>query len=913
MTRTIPEVRSPSDHPAGVVDLAGDSEVARTGVALDARIPSLPSIYLPRSRLWDRLEAAAATPMTLLVGPVGSGKTLGVAGWLRYGPGDRATHTRWLQASRRLTPSRLEQLLDSRAEAADGAPGLIVIDDAHCLPAASTRLLNERLSDSPESLHTLLLSRWDPPLDRLVPELRGDLVVLRGELLRLDDTSAMALAAAHAGTADPRVVGPLADRAQGWCAALVLAARLVRASPDAVGTARRYGRDEMSATDRVAGEAFSALTPRQRHVLLCVAGERVISPETAIHLSRDPLAAEVVDELARSGLLVTRVPALGPPGAGYETAGYRVHPLLREVVRRRLAAGGVDVAQASATVRRAAHLDFAQGHTHDAFTRFVAVKARESAARVLARHGARLVLGAASEVEVNGFLRTEPETIETNPDTWFVVTLDRWLADDVGAARYWMDRTLRRERDRDDAGLRRETAYDLVLACVMLWRARLGLEPAGPALERGIGVAEAARAQPPITEADSAALAVLLGEIGTVQTWRGDLPAAQATLAAAVELSQAHDLVALTASAMSRLALAHYAAGEEAVCVRIASEALGLVQSCDHSDGLPFAATLATLASELGALFEPAPPRPAGDSRRAGAAPASVHTADAETRFWLRIHQARLALRDGSVPLAEQTLSTIEDVKQHLHGRGLPDHLHVVELLDRALLAHLASDQAALSRIEDILESLDATGEASLVAGFRAEFRGDRRAAADAFGKAAATARFPQPPTIAIALACRAQVLDAEGRQEEALQALAQAASETELRRNMRPFLGWSRLGTPMHALLERLAACSTSSWVSELADAQAGTADATAAYAPRTPTPREREAAPTTLLAPGLTPREREVLGGLARGATYADIAGELFISENTVKTHVSSLYAKLGVRRRSDALAVSRSNQLL
>jgi DNA-binding NarL/FixJ family response regulator len=61
------------------------------------------------------------------------------------------------------------------------------------------------------------------------------------------------------------------------------------------------------------------------------------------------------------------------------------------------------------------------------------------------------------------------------------------------------------------------------------------------------------------------------------------------------------------------------------------------------------------------------------------------------------------------------------------------------------------------------------------------------------------------------------------------------------------------------------------------------------------------------------LSLRERDVLLGLARGSTYADIAANLYVSENTVKTHVSSLYAKLAVGRRSDALAVARTLRLL
>ena len=65
--------------------------------------------------------------------------------------------------------------------------------------------------------------------------------------------------------------------------------------------------------------------------------------------------------------------------------------------------------------------------------------------------------------------------------------------------------------------------------------------------------------------------------------------------------------------------------------------------------------------------------------------------------------------------------------------------------------------------------------------------------------------------------------------------------------------------------------------------------------------------------IRPTLSPRERDVLYELARGSTYADIAANLFVSENTVKTHVSSLYGKLSVNRRSAALAAARGMNLL
>jgi DNA-binding NarL/FixJ family response regulator len=57
--------------------------------------------------------------------------------------------------------------------------------------------------------------------------------------------------------------------------------------------------------------------------------------------------------------------------------------------------------------------------------------------------------------------------------------------------------------------------------------------------------------------------------------------------------------------------------------------------------------------------------------------------------------------------------------------------------------------------------------------------------------------------------------------------------------------------------------------------------------------------------LSETLTTREREVLDLLAHGLSNRLIAGELHISEHTVKFHISSLYAKLGVNNRAEAVS--------
>jgi two-component system response regulator DesR len=55
--------------------------------------------------------------------------------------------------------------------------------------------------------------------------------------------------------------------------------------------------------------------------------------------------------------------------------------------------------------------------------------------------------------------------------------------------------------------------------------------------------------------------------------------------------------------------------------------------------------------------------------------------------------------------------------------------------------------------------------------------------------------------------------------------------------------------------------------------------------------------------LPASLSPREREVLTLIARGATNKEIAERLYLSPHTVKDHTSSLYRKLGVRNRAEA----------
>ena len=793
-------------------------------------LPALPRAYVPRTRLWSRLDEAAETAVTLLVGPGGSGKTLGIAGWLRRS--GRAADTTWVTADATWDAERLFTQLSRRT---DERPALVVVDDAHRLPLASIQALDGLLDTEPDAFRVILASRWDLPFTRLAPELLGDLTMLRGDLLRLDEAESGALVAAHAHTSSPEVARAIAERTRGWCAAVVLTARAVGAAPDPLEVARRYAEVGPSVADRVASEVFATLRPRERHLLLCVASEPVVTPALAAHLSHDSGAGAILAELESTGLLVTRVASHELDGDAAAGERYTIHPLLTEVVRRRITSGGVDVMRAAATVERAVRLDVGRGETGDALHRLEAMGEYAVAAALIADEGPTLLLRGHG-APVREFAVAHPSAIEVNPGSWFAVALERWFAGDATTTAQWLERMLREPQPDTELSVVQQ-------ACARVMRARLGLEPIG----RAVAHAQRVVTDPELTAAAPAVVPILLCELAVTQNWTGDLATAEENFAAAVRLSRTHDLPLLTVVALSHLAFTEYMRGRESAATEVAEQALALI--AERGLDTPYSVARARLATQLSRLSG-LPLRPSveylDDDVLAG------HAADLTTRFWMRTRRSRVHLARGSVSEAELALEV------PLETPPLPAHLAVALLLERAFLASLSGDAPLLGQLNE-------------------------------------------------------QLADALGDRERALHLLHGAVLETKVRKNAVPFLGWSRHGTPVPELVERLTDTSPDPWLREIDADISGLSGIATYFGPTTPHPREREDHPAGGIRPTLSPRERDVLNELARGSTYADIAANLFVSENTVKTHVSSLYAKLAVNRRSAALAAARTMRLL
>ena len=322
----------------------------------------------------------------MIVGPAGTGKTVLLSSWLDQASADQVGRVRWSNAqdhvplgevlllaagvpvdeARVLTGSDqsaadvaatvLDELLRRREDSTP--PDLVVLDDAHLLPASQIAMLSSILKTSPDLVRLLIASRRDLPLPVFELSLHGEASTIRAGELRFTGLEAEELVRQHLDSPSEEAVRQLSERADGWAAALVLGARAV-AGIDGVEAIRSVlGRAEEPIVDVLLGEVFVNLTVPVREVLLSTFEESHLTATRAEVLSGRTDAGMVLSSLAADGLLVTAY--------AHEDRGelvYACHPLLVELLRRRTASDDADAVIVSSAHQRAALKHAANGES----------------------------------------------------------------------------------------------------------------------------------------------------------------------------------------------------------------------------------------------------------------------------------------------------------------------------------------------------------------------------------------------------------------------------------------------------------------------------------------------------------------------------------------------------------------------
>ncbi len=862
-------------HPKGVI--AGGFEIPREAPG-----------NVVRSRCLQLLDEAAAAPLALVVAGAGWGKTSLLRDWAE------PTGAAWLTLAPRLGDrlSFWNAVGVALGRSALDAPPLPTSDDvdayplrlAHTLAAAPkpVRLvldefdhvhdplvagdLEQLLQGSGEGLSLVLASRTEPAFRLQRLRLSGLLAELRASELVFTPEESRALFERH-GVALPDADAQLIrERTEGWPAGLGLTALALRRTPGTPSAERALADAEGALHDYLLDEVVAREPARRLDLLLRTAHLDVIDGELAAALTDASDAPRLLAELAREGFL-----------AEIDSGNsYRCHGLLRDVLRseseRRTPDG---LAQLH---HRAAEVFARRGEIVAALRHAVAAGDWLMAATLLGEHWLSLIVQGGSD-ELIALMEQIPEP---------VVRGNAELA--LAGATLALERGDERTADEllpvvdrlAPALWRTRRARTVVTAIgVELYRARSGGDVAA-SLETARD-----RLDPDWErQVDDDLRGLMLASLGAGEFWIGEYAAAEAHLEQAVALAEQHTNDYLLFVAQS------YAVGVELAQGRlddVRRHALAVERLAGERGWIEVPhgaiAYLSLAAAHMWAHELDEAERRAEQARRAANAPRDRLPYLAVVQL-----QATLLQLRGEAALALELLR-----RAHATAGPLPRPL---ELSKQMLEADLRLSLGELDAARALLAG-EHNPEAAISHARVALAAGDPRAAAATIARFRSAEHSPLRPYANV----EAWLLDALAQEtlhdeERALHSIEQALDAAEPHGLRHPFF---RLGTRVQPLLRRLLTRGTLH--------RALAEELLAALTAGEPSP------PTgsrPLLEP-LSERELAVLRCLPTMMSNAEIAAELYVSVNTVKTHLRHIYAKLDATNRREAVRRARELQLL
>jgi LuxR family maltose regulon positive regulatory protein len=833
--------------------------------------------------------------VTLISAPAGSGKTMLVSTWLDGGRDvawvgverDETDPTRFwaavmdaLRASgavadddplATLTPAPAggqDEFLGRLLDGLDRLPRelTLVVDDLHELrSAAALQGLEQLLGAAPIQLRTIVISRRDPKLGLHRLRLAGDLLELRAADLHFTAEEAGELLAGSGIDVAASDVSRLHERTEGWAAGLRLAALSLARHDAPARFVAEFSGSERTVADYLLDEVLASQPPEVRSLLLrtCIL-ERVNGPLADLLTGRGD-GARLLHELEEANAFVVAVDVA--------RTWFRYHHLLADLLRLELQR------EAPETVlelhRLAAGWHAEHGHAVEAIRHAAHGRDWELAGELLGRHWVHLLLDGEDQTLGALLAALPPGRIDGDAELATIAAADmlaeaRWAEADarIAAAQAALPALPEARRHRAETGL----------ASVELLRARRVGDLAG-ALEEATALLHGDGA-PAGIELEAFALM----NLGITESWTLRLAEAETHAERGLALARRLGRPYLELGCLTTLGTVGNLTRRLDAAEAHLREAIAIAERLGWS-ALPMVGVtnvnLAAVTLQRGQLEEAEE-----FLRRAG--PIMAEAPEPAASVGLCHCRGMLALARDEYAAAAEAFR---------EGERISDALRAPHFLAGVLRQWRLRALIRLGDVEPARAALaEATNEAqwcSLAAQLQLA-DGDAAAAIDALAPALDGSAFAFHPNQVI----EALLLDAHARTRLGEREAAERSVERALDLAEGEGLAWIWL--VVEGARELLAAHPThrtghGAFARELADRLDGEGSA----------PRE--------LAEPLNERELTVLRFLPTNLSAAEIGGELFLSVNTVKTHMRKLYAKLDVHTRAEAVERGRSLGLL